>query len=151
MCKNRQEVIQCVEQLKLPLPHDAEGRWCINVIALCNVQILYVLLRSDGSVGKESACSAGDPSSTPGSGISAGEGRGYPLQYSWVSLVVQLVKNLPAVWNCRIPWTIPWGHRVRQTEWLSLLLFYFLPKQSWINTNCWQNAKVLCVQDKVIH
>ena len=36
----------------------------------------------DSSVGKESACSAGDPSSTPGSGRTAGEGTGYPLQYS---------------------------------------------------------------------
>ena len=35
----------------------------------------------------------------PGSGRSAGEGIGYPLQYSWVSLVAQLVKNLPAVWE----------------------------------------------------
>ena len=32
----------------------------------------------------------------PGSGRSAGEGIGYPLQSSWASLVVQLVKNLPA-------------------------------------------------------
>ena len=46
------------------------------------------------SVGKESACNAGDPSSIPGSGRSTGEGMGYPLQYSWVSLVAQLVKNL---------------------------------------------------------
>ena len=36
----------------------------------------------DSSVGKESACNAGDPGSTPGSGRSAGEGKGYPLQYS---------------------------------------------------------------------
>ena len=50
-----------------------------------------------GSVGKESACNAGDPSLTPQSGRSAGEGIGYPLQYSWASLVVQLVKNLPAL------------------------------------------------------
>ena len=49
------------------------------------------------SVGKESACSAGDPSSIPGSGRSPGEGTGYPLQYSWASLVAQLVKNLPAI------------------------------------------------------
>ena len=35
----------------------------------------------------------------PGSGRSAGEGIGYPLQYSWVSLVAQLVKNLPAMWE----------------------------------------------------
>ena len=39
------------------------------------------------SVGKESACNAGDPSSIPGLGRSAGEGIGYPLQYSWASLV----------------------------------------------------------------
>ena len=49
------------------------------------------------AVGKESACNAGDPSSIPGSGISTGEGIGYPLQYSWVSPATQLVKNLPAV------------------------------------------------------
>ena len=32
----------------------------------------------------------------PGSGRSPGEGIGYPLQYSWASLVAQLVKNPPA-------------------------------------------------------
>ena len=36
----------------------------------------------DSSVGKESACNAGEPSSIPGSGRSAGEGIGYPLQQS---------------------------------------------------------------------
>ena len=36
----------------------------------------------DGLVGKESTCNAGDPSLIPGSGRSAGEGTGYPLQYS---------------------------------------------------------------------
>ena len=61
----------------------------------------------DSSVGKESACNAGDPSSIPGSGRSAGEGIGYPLWYSWVSLVLQLVKNPPAMWETcfgKIPW-----------------------------------------------
>ena len=38
------------------------------------------------SVGKESACSAGDPGLIPGSGRSPGEGIGYPLQCSWASL-----------------------------------------------------------------
>ena len=51
------------------------------------------------SVGKESACSAGNPSSIPGSGRSAGKGIWFPLQYSWASLVAQLVKNLPAMWE----------------------------------------------------
>ena len=91
------------------------------------------------SAGKESACNAGDPSSIPRSGRSAGEGIGYPLQYSWVSLVAQLMKNLPGMrrpgfdpWVGNIPWRrerlptpvfwpgefhglySPWGHRVRR-------------------------------------
>ena len=53
----------------------------------------------DSSVGKESACHAGDPSSTLGLGRSVGEGIGYPLQYSWASLVAQLVKNPHAMWE----------------------------------------------------
>ena len=40
----------------------------------------------DSSAGKESACNVGDPGSIAGSGRSAGEGIGYPLQYSWASL-----------------------------------------------------------------
>ena len=51
----------------------------------------------DSSVGKESACNAGDRSLIPGWGRSAGEGIGSTLQYSWASLVAQLVKNLPAM------------------------------------------------------
>ena len=49
------------------------------------------------SVGKESAYNAGDLGLIPGSGRSPGEGIGYPLQYSWVSFVAQLVKNLPVM------------------------------------------------------
>ena len=49
----------------------------------------------DSSVGNESACNAGDPGSIQGR--SPGEGRCYPLQYSWASLVAQLVKNPPAM------------------------------------------------------
>ena len=43
----------------------------------------------------ESACSAGDPSLTPGLGRSPGEGIGYALQYFGASMVPQMVKNLP--------------------------------------------------------
>ena len=38
----------------------------------------------------------------PGSGRSAGEGIGYPLQYSWAFLVAQLVKNPPTMWKTRV-------------------------------------------------
>ena len=48
------------------------------------------------SVGKESTCNAGDPGLIPGSERSAGEGIGYPFQYSWASLVAQLVKTCNA-------------------------------------------------------
>ena len=64
----------------------------------------------DGSVGKESACNAGDPSSIPGFGRSPGEGIGYPLPYSWTSLVAQEVKILPAVretWVQSLGWEDP--------------------------------------------
>ena len=51
------------------------------------------------SVSIESACYEGDPSSIPRSGRSPGERTGYPFQYSWTSLLAQLVKNLPAMWE----------------------------------------------------
>ena len=54
---------------------------------------------SGSSAGKESACNAGEPGSVLGSERSTGEGIGYPLQYSWASLVAQLVKNPPAMWE----------------------------------------------------
>jgi len=50
------------------------------------------------------------PSSIPGLERSAGEGIGYPLQYSWSSLVAQLVKNLPAMeetWVRSLVWEDP--------------------------------------------
>ena len=49
------------------------------------------------SAGKEATCNAGRPDSIHRLGRSAGEGIGYPLQYSWTSLVAQLVKNPPAI------------------------------------------------------
>ena len=74
----------------------------------------HELVFPDSSVGKESACNAGDPSLIPGSGRSAGEGIDYPLQYSWASLVAslvaQLVKNLPAMqetWVRSLGWEDP--------------------------------------------
>ena len=64
----------------------------------------------NSSVGKESACNARDPSSTPELGRSPGEGMGYPLQYSWASLVTHLIKNTPAMretWVRSLDWEDP--------------------------------------------
>ena len=97
------------------------------------------------SVGKESTCKVGDPGLIPGSGRFTEEQIGYPVQYSWASLLAQLVNNPPAMlepwvrslsWEdplengmathssilaCRIPWTVnPMGlqrvgHVIQQT------------------------------------
>ena len=63
------------------------------------------------SAGKESACHAGDPGLIPELGRSPGEGISYPIQYSWVSLVAQMVKNLPAMretWIQSLGWEDSW-------------------------------------------
>ena len=64
----------------------------------------------DGLDSKESACNAGDLGSITGLERSFGEGIGYPLQYSWASLVAQLVKNPPAMqesWVQSLVWEDP--------------------------------------------
>ena len=100
------------------------------------------------SVGKESACNAGDPGSIPGSGRSSGEGVAYPLQYSWASFVIQQVKKPLAmrvtwVWSLGwenplekgkathssiLAWRIPWTlHGVAKSRtWLSDFHFTFV-------------------------
>ena len=74
---------------------------------------------SGSSAGKEFTCNSGDPSSIPGLGSSPGEGIGYPLQHSWASLVVQTVKNLPAVWEA---WVQPLGWEDSLEEGMTTLL-----------------------------
>ena len=70
---------------------------CISSVQIPSIYISDVMGFPGSSPGKESACSAGDPSSIPGFGRSPGEGIGYPIQYSEASLAAQMVKNLPAV------------------------------------------------------
>ena len=57
---------------------------------------------------KISSRNAGDPCLVPGQGRSAGEGIGFPLQYSWASLVAQQVKNTPVMQET---WCDPWVGR----------------------------------------
>ena len=80
------------------------------MIFIQNVNLSYFsnhLGFPDSSVGKESSCNAGDPSSIPGLGRSAGGEISYPLQYSWAFPVAQLVKNLPAMQETWI-WSLGW-------------------------------------------
>jgi len=98
----------------------------------------------DNIVGKESACNARDSSLIPGLGRSTGEGIGYPLQYSWASLVAQLVKNPPAMWETWVlslgwedplekgkgthssilAWRIPWAIHGFAKSWTRLSNFH---------------------------
>ena len=80
--------------------------WLILLVRL-KVVVQCIKGFPDSSVGKESACNAGDPSSIPGPGRSTGEGIDYPLQYSWASLMTQLVKNPPAMWETWV-WSLGW-------------------------------------------
>ena len=62
------------------------------------------------SAGKESACNVGDPGLIPGLGSSPRERTGYQLQYSWVSMVTQTVKNVPTkreTWIQCLGWEDP--------------------------------------------
>ena len=68
---------------------------------------LIVLGFPDSSVGKKSASNAGHPGLIPGLGRSTGERIVYLLQYSWASLMAQLVKNPPAMretWVQSLDW-----------------------------------------------
>ena len=71
----------------------------VTTVSLITIQLAYKGGFPDSSLGKESACNEEDPSSIPGSGRLPGEGLGYPLQYSWTSLVAQMVKNTPTMWE----------------------------------------------------
>ena len=83
--------------------------------------LVLVLLRSS-----ESAGAGGDPSSIPGLERSPGDGIGYPLQYSWASLVAQMVKKPPVMWETRVQslgWKTPWRRAWQPTP-------VFLPGES---------------------
>ena len=67
------------------------------------------------SIGKESTCNSGDPGSIPGLGRPAGEGIGYPFQYSWASLVEKLVKNPPAMQETWVQ-SLGWEHLLKKGE-----------------------------------
>ena len=113
----------------------------------------------DGSVGKESTCNTGDPGSIPGLGRSPGEWIGYPLQYSWVSLVAQLVKNPPAMWETwvqslgwedplgvathssilawRIPWTVQsMGSQRAGHSWATFTFMFLSSRLYSISSHC---------------
>ena len=78
-------------------PSSKEGD-VVYIAGLEGDTLLWELPRFPGSsVGKKSTRNAGDPVLLPGSGRSPGEQIGYPPQYSWASLVAQLVKNPPAM------------------------------------------------------
>ena len=69
------------------------GQVCLFTSFCFLLSCYFFPLHFNSSVGKESACNEGNPGLIPGLRRSPGEGIGYALQYSWASLVAQLVKN----------------------------------------------------------
>ena len=76
--------------------------WCTNLKIFLSSPLWGL---PDSSAGKESTCSVEDPSSIPGRSL--GEGIGCPHQYSWASLVAQVVKN-PSVMQETWVWSLGW-------------------------------------------
>ena len=72
-----------------------------------NIILYFFHSFSHSSVGKESACNAGDLNLIAGLGRSPGEGIVYSLQYSWASLEVQLVKKVWETWVQSLGWEDP--------------------------------------------
>ena len=107
-------------------------------ILLAIFQNTFIRLRGfcDSSVGKESTCNAGDPGSISGSGRSAGEGKDHLFQYSWASLVAQLVKNLPAMWETWVQ-SLGWGDPLEKGKAThsSILAGEFGIAKSWTRLN----------------
>ena len=68
-----------------------------------------------GPAGKETTCNAGDHGLISGSGRSPAEVIGYPLQYSWASMVAQMVRNLPAMWETWI-WSLDWEDSLEKVK-----------------------------------
>ena len=86
----------------------------VVIIIIMIIVIMKPLCLEWGFLGasdlKESACSTGNLGSIPGSGRYPGERNGYPLQYSWTSLVAQMVKNQSAMretWVRSLGWEDP--------------------------------------------
>ena len=120
--------------------------WHPHFYAFQNHISNHIFAISPSSVDKESTRNAEDPGLIPGSGRSPGEGKDYPLQYSWASLMAQLVKkkiHLQCRWSGfylwigkiswrreRLPTSVFWpgesgGHKeLDTTEWHSLSLGY---------------------------
>ena len=88
-----------------------------------------------GSVGKESACNAGDSGSIPGSGRSPGERIGYPLLYSWASLGAQMVKNPPAMQETQVQ-SLGWENLLEKgmTSHFSILAWRIPCHKEWDTT-----------------
>ena len=89
------------------------SHYLFKFVVCLNLNILWKPTFPGSSSGTESVCSAGDPGSIPGSGRSSGEGIGYPLQYSWASLVAQTVKNTPAVCETWV-WSLGWEYALAE-------------------------------------
>ena len=81
---------------------------CCNTLKSRSLSVLRSFEKGfpGSSADKESTCNAGDPSLIPELGRSPGEGIGYPFQFSWASLVVQMVKKICL--QCERPVFDPW-------------------------------------------
>ena len=99
------------------------------LLGICWASYIYI---PDSSVGKESACNAGDPRSIPGLGRSTGEGIGYPLQYSCLEnsmdcIVHGVTKSGPRVSNFHFISVTYVFHQISASFSHYFFKYFFLP------------------------
>ena len=86
------------------------NKWCNNWLCIWASLVAQLVKNPPAKKKKKEPACNGDSGVIPGSGRSPGEGVGYPLQYSWVSLMAQMEKNLPAMqetWVQSLGWEDP--------------------------------------------
>ena len=114
--KSENEVVQSYLTLSYPMDCSLPGSSMHGIFQARELEWVAIggkyqfIMFPNSSVGKESTCNTGDHGLIPGLGRSTGKGIAYPLQYSWASLVAQLVKNLPAMqetWVQSLGWEDP--------------------------------------------
>ena len=101
---NLAQCFQIEYSYRFTILNDIQLTKCTQVIQTIYIYLDFksIFFISGGSAGEESAYNEGNPSLPPGLGSSSGEGTGYPLQYSWASLLAQLVKNPSEMWEARV-------------------------------------------------
>ena len=115
--------------------------WVTITFIIVNLFIIVLNYFPCGSAGKKSACNAGELALIPELGRSPGEEIGYPIQYSWASLVAQLGKNPPEMWETWVQ-SLGWEDHMKKRKAAHFsILAWRIPWTIWGITKSWTQLR----------